>query len=61
MATAAQLVSVPPGRGYRLQLRSYDESGRGLLLLEALADRWGVAGRSPGKVVWCEWGPTRTA
>lgn len=31
-----------------------DESGRGLVLVEALADRWGVTGRSPGKVVWCE-------
>jgi anti-sigma regulatory factor (Ser/Thr protein kinase) len=31
-----------------------DESGRGLLLVEALADRWGwhPAGRQPGKVVW---------
>ncbi|MFD5097675.1 ATP-binding protein [Streptomyces albidochromogenes] len=30
------------------------ESGRGLLLVAALADRWGVGGREPGKVVWCE-------
>ncbi|MFD6279788.1 ATP-binding protein [Streptomyces sp. NPDC060209] len=29
------------------------ESGRGLLLVEALADRWGVGDRDPGKVVWC--------
>ncbi|MFZ4236535.1 ATP-binding protein [Streptomyces murinus] len=30
-----------------------DESGRGLALVEALADRWGVEPRSPvGKVVW---------
>ncbi|WP_432105759.1 ATP-binding protein [Streptomyces sp. bgisy091] len=29
------------------------ESGRGLLLVEALADRWGVGERDPGKVVWC--------
>lgn len=30
------------------------ESGRGLLLVGAVADRWGVEERSPGKVVWCE-------
>jgi anti-sigma regulatory factor (Ser/Thr protein kinase) len=31
------------------------ESGRGLLLVEALATRWGVAPRLPvGKTVWCE-------
>ncbi|MFF3908492.1 ATP-binding protein [Streptomyces sp. NPDC001848] len=31
-----------------------DESGRGLLLVEALADLWGVVPRSPGKSVWAE-------
>lgn len=31
-----------------------DEAGRGLLLVEALADKWGVGERSPGKIVWCE-------
>ncbi|WP_435865415.1 ATP-binding protein [Streptomyces spectabilis] len=31
-----------------------DESGRGLLLVAALADKWGVAERNPGKVVWAE-------
>ncbi|MFF3516181.1 ATP-binding protein [Streptomyces sp. NPDC002573] len=31
-----------------------DESGRGLLLVEALAARWGVEPRSPGKCVWAE-------
>lgn len=31
------------------------ESGRGLLIVEALADRWGVApGPVPRKVVWAE-------
>ncbi|MFF8816288.1 ATP-binding protein [Streptomyces pactum] len=32
------------------------ESGRGLLMLEALAARWGVSDRDgrPGKVVWAE-------
>ncbi|MFG2341692.1 ATP-binding protein [Streptomyces yangpuensis] len=28
--------------------------GRGLALVEALADDWGVVGRAPGKIVWCE-------
>ncbi|MFF3915399.1 ATP-binding protein [Streptomyces sp. NPDC001852] len=39
-----------------LQLPDADgESGRGLLLVEALADRWGVAqGRHPRKTVWAE-------
>ncbi|MFB6985034.1 ATP-binding protein [Streptomyces sp. NPDC056230] len=30
------------------------EGGRGLLLVAALADKWGVGDRDPGKVVWCE-------
>jgi anti-sigma regulatory factor (Ser/Thr protein kinase) len=30
------------------------ESGRGLLLVEMLSDKWGVGERSPGKVVWAE-------
>ncbi|MGW0551424.1 ATP-binding protein [Streptomyces altiplanensis] len=30
------------------------ESGRGLLLVAALADTWGVGEREPGKTVWCE-------
>ncbi|WP_405448639.1 ATP-binding protein [Streptomyces erythrochromogenes] len=28
--------------------------GRGLTLVQALADEWGVLARTPGKVVWCE-------
>jgi anti-sigma regulatory factor (Ser/Thr protein kinase) len=31
-----------------------DERGRGLLLIDALASRWGVRTRSDGKTVWCE-------
>ncbi|MFD6591229.1 ATP-binding protein [Streptomyces anulatus] len=31
-----------------------DEGGRGLLLVAALADKWGVGERNPGKIVWCE-------
>ncbi|MFH9862729.1 ATP-binding protein [Streptomyces sp. NPDC017202] len=31
------------------------DDGRGLLLVEAVADRWGVVGRTgPGKTVWAE-------
>lgn len=30
------------------------ESGRGLLIVEALADKWGVEDRSLGKTVWAE-------
>ncbi|MGP3987433.1 ATP-binding protein [Streptomyces sp. 3N207] len=30
------------------------ECGRGLLLVEMLADKWGVGERNPGKVVWAE-------
>ncbi|MFG2723049.1 ATP-binding protein [Streptomyces sp. NPDC048416] len=33
-----------------------DEGGRGLLLVEAVADKWGVGERDPGKSVWCEFG-----
>ncbi|MBD0745767.1 ATP-binding protein [Streptomyces sp. CBMA152] len=36
---------------------SADEGGRGLLLVAAVADKWGVGERRPGKVVWCEFGP----
>ncbi|WP_406474850.1 ATP-binding protein [Streptomyces sp. NBC_01615] len=31
-----------------------DEGGRGLLLVAALSDKWGVGERDPGKSVWCE-------
>ncbi|GGS82576.1 hypothetical protein GCM10010270_63220 [Streptomyces violaceus] len=33
-----------------------DEGGRGLLLMSALSDKWGVGRGDPGQVVWCEWG-----
>ncbi|MFF7748034.1 ATP-binding protein [Streptomyces sp. NPDC007971] len=52
-------VEVTDTRGDRLpRLQVADthaESGRGLLLVDALADRWGVAeGRFPRKTVWAE-------
>ncbi|MFI6940461.1 ATP-binding protein [Streptomyces sp. NPDC050418] len=31
-----------------------DEGGRGLRIVEALAAKWGVGERDPGKTVWCE-------
>jgi anti-sigma regulatory factor (Ser/Thr protein kinase) len=31
-----------------------DERGRGLMLIDALASRWGVSPRPDGKTVWCE-------
>ncbi|MGW0731292.1 ATP-binding protein [Streptomyces sp. NPDC002851] len=30
------------------------EGGHGLLLVSALADKWGVGARAPGKTAWCE-------
>ncbi|MFD6325237.1 ATP-binding protein [Streptomyces sp. NPDC058442] len=52
-------IEVTDTRGDRLPaLQAPDggaESGRGLLLVEALADRWGVVeGRFPRKTVWAE-------
>ncbi|MFK4150029.1 ATP-binding protein [Streptomyces sp. NPDC004065] len=42
------------GDGTPRQTAPRDESGRGLLLVSALAAKWGVGQRDPGKVVWCE-------
>jgi anti-sigma regulatory factor (Ser/Thr protein kinase) len=38
------------------QPRPEDPSGRGLMIVEALADRWGVEASPPGKIVWFELG-----
>jgi hypothetical protein len=38
-----------------------DENGRGLLLLDALAMRWGVEQGPEGKTVWCELPPPEPA
>lgn len=42
----AWLIAREPGEG--------DETGRGLLLLDAVARRWGVWLTPAGKTVWCE-------
>ncbi|MGW5349098.1 ATP-binding protein [Streptomyces sp. NPDC004031] len=45
----------------RPQVAPDDEDGRGLALVGALADKWDVADRHPGKVVWCEFAPRETS
>ncbi|MFJ3661757.1 ATP-binding protein [Streptomyces sp. NPDC090119] len=54
-------IEVTDTRGDRRPVRrepnAEDETGRGLLLVAALADRWGVAeDRFPRKIVWAELG-----
>ncbi|WP_308315504.1 ATP-binding protein [Streptomyces sp. ISL-100] len=57
-ATDTLRIEVTDARGDRLpaaQAPGDGESGRGLLLVDALADRWGVAsGPLPCKTVWAE-------
>ncbi|OAH15197.1 histidine kinase-, DNA gyrase B-, and HSP90-like ATPase [Streptomyces jeddahensis] len=47
------------GDGYPRVVAPGDESGRGLLLVSSVADKWGVAERDPGKIVWCEFAVDR--
>ncbi|MDH6113374.1 anti-sigma regulatory factor (Ser/Thr protein kinase) [Kitasatospora sp. MAP12-15] len=65
VAGATLRIEVSDSRGERLPVLSGAatadlESGRGLLLVAGLADRWGSEPRPPsGKTVWCEvdlWG-----
>ncbi|MFJ8016512.1 ATP-binding protein [Streptomyces sp. NPDC096339] len=54
-------VEVHDSGGGRPRIEDRDpgaEGGRGLLLVAAVADRWGVGLRVPGKVVWCEFAVT---
>ncbi|MET7622153.1 ATP-binding protein [Streptomyces sp. NPDC005408] len=52
-------VEVHDSGGGQPSVREPDgESGRGLLLVAALADKWGVGERDPGKIVWCEFAVT---
>ncbi|MFF7011135.1 ATP-binding protein [Streptomyces fimicarius] len=47
--------SLPPGPGAVKPPEDDAESGRGLLIVEALADHWGVTpGPVPRKTVWAE-------
>lgn len=61
-ATAAALrVEVSDPRGERVpcprEVTGEDQFGRGLLLVGALAEEWGVGPREGvGKTVWAEWG-----
>lgn len=52
-------VEVSDPRGERLPsprpVGEDDQFGRGLLLVGALADRWGLAPRAVGKIVYAEW------
>lgn len=43
-----------PGLPAPRQARDLDEGGRGLALLDALAQRWGTDARPDGKTVWFE-------
>ncbi|MFI5754298.1 ATP-binding protein [Streptomyces sp. NPDC051569] len=53
-------VEVTDPRGERLpnpRVATEDECfGRGLLIIDQLADRWGIEPRTVGKTVWCELG-----
>ncbi|MFJ9039682.1 ATP-binding protein [Streptomyces sp. NPDC102406] len=61
------LLIVRQGRGVRVEVgdpdprppvvgepTQWEEGGRGLLLVEAVTDRWGVHPSPPGKTVWFE-------
>lgn len=43
-----------PYMGERSRPDDESESGRGLVVVEALSDRWGVDRTAAGKSVWCE-------
>src|SRR4051812_41843233 len=71
-ATAAEVVLDLSERRLRVEVRdeaggeprrrtpALDEpTGRGLLIVEELADRWGVDDAPPGKSVWFELGAAR--
>jgi signal transduction histidine kinase len=44
----------PDGTGRAAAAGEHGTSGRGLILVQALADAWGTSIRSTGKVVWFE-------
>lgn len=58
LSTTVLHISVTDPRGERLpraRLPTADEQfGRGLIIVDAIADRWGVEPLQVGKTVWCE-------
>ncbi|WP_435852832.1 ATP-binding protein [Streptomyces mirabilis] len=53
--TDTRVERLPPGLGAVRPARPLDDSGRGLTLVDALADRWEVQNRvPPGKTVLTE-------
>jgi len=58
LTDAAVLIEVNDSDAARLPTRKSpslnDTSGRGLLIVEELSDRWGVQVSDHGKTVWCE-------
>ncbi|GHJ41128.1 ATP-binding protein [Streptomyces sp. TS71-3] len=58
--TDARVEKLPPTQVQAGSPGGLAESGRGLLLVEALADRWGTRQEPPcTKTVWCELEPHR--
>jgi anti-sigma regulatory factor (Ser/Thr protein kinase) len=48
-----QVADDNPAQATRRSPEVFDESGRGLALVEAVATRWGQERRGTGKAVWC--------
>ncbi|WP_260333589.1 ATP-binding protein [Streptomyces beigongshangae] len=65
LTATALRVEVSDPRGERLPCPrpagATDQFGRGLLLVAALADQWGVEPRGVGKTVYAQWALTFTA
>jgi anti-sigma regulatory factor (Ser/Thr protein kinase) len=51
-AVRVEVSDASPRPPLRRVVAPEDETGHGLTLVEALADRWGVEVKGPGKVVW---------
>lgn len=51
-AVVVEVSDASPRPPLRRVVAPEDETGHGLTLVEALADRWGVEVRAPGKAVW---------
>ncbi len=43
-----------PQHPHRRDAGAGDEGGRGMAIVDALADRWGVESQGPGKCIWFE-------